>query len=334
MSAPVGPAEPPPELALPEAPSLSLSPLPDDPLAGPRGLDPDALVQGENDAYRLYMEGKRRLDAGELEAAEHAFADALRVLPDERPYARSRGSLALWWVRAHVALFESTGDLALLEREEAILAAYVERLDGIATSPDDRAHKQELVQQRRDEIEAARRLRAAADDDVETQLRSEHAGYQASTWHPDTLQDLGWYPRRDDPRKRSKQATDDVGPEPERDDELAQGRSRRPGVGMVVGGALSLAAGVAGLSVMGVGIARGSRANDFDPGQSPMERRAQIVAGIDANTMSMTSAIAGGVVLAAGVVLTSVGIVRMRKHSAPAGGSRVALGPWGLRGRF
>jgi hypothetical protein len=327
------PVVPPWELALPDAPALELPALPDDPLAGPRGLGPDALVEGESAAYRLYMEGKRQLEAGELEAAERTFARALRTLPDEPPYARSRGSLAFWWVRTHLALFESTGDLAVLDREASLLAAYVERLDRIATSANDRAHKQDLVQQRLDEIAAVRRLRAAAADDVQTQLRTEHTGYRPSAWQPDTLQDLGWYPRRDDPRERSAQVTEDDDPEARREAAPEPGRTRRPGVGLVVGGAVSMAAGVAGMAVMGVGMARGARANDFDPGQSPMERREQIVAGADANTMSMTSAIAGGVVLATGIILISIGVKRMKKQPDPTRSS-AALGPWGLRGRF
>jgi hypothetical protein len=317
-----------------DEPTEALPPLPDDPLAGPRALDPEALVEGEAAAYRLYMEGKRRLEEGEPERAEQTFAEALRTLPDQAPYARSRGSLALWWVRCHVELYERSGELAVLDRETAILAAYVARLDAIAVSAEDRAHKQDLVQRRLDEIEGVRRLRAAAQEDLETQLDREHTGYQVSTWRPDTLQDLGWYPRRDDPRKRAVQATGDVGPGPGRDVAPEPERERRPGVGLVVAGALSMAAGAAGLGVMGVGMARGSKANDFDPTQSPMARREQIVAGVDANTMSASGAIAGGVVLATGIVLTVLGAKRMKQRPFTTGSTRVALGPWGLRGRF
>lgn len=321
-------------LAVPDTPRFELPPLPADPLAGPRSLDPNALVRGEEAAYQLYMEANRRLEAGELEAAEQTFAEALRTLPDERPYGRSRGSLALGWVRCHVALFERSGELAVLDREVLLLQAYVERLDQIATSPKDRAHKQGLVEQRLEEIEAARRLRAAAEADVETTLHGEHAGYRASTWRPDSLQDLGWYPRPDDPRKRAVQAVESgSGPEARADDQSLE-RARRPGVGLVVGGALSLATGAAGLSVMAVGMARAAKANDFDPMQSPMERREQIVTGFEANTMSTVGAIAGGALLTAGIILTTVGAMRMKKHRDSERPARVTLGPWGLRGRF
>lgn len=324
-------------VAPPETPALVLPPLPLEPLAGAVGLDADALVRAEERAYRLYMEGKRQLEAGDPQAAERTFADALRTLPNGRPYDRSRGSLALWWVRCHVALFEHTGEHAVLERETRILDAYARRLDELSASSQDRAHKQALVQHRLDEIEAVRQLQAIAQADVQTQLQHQHEGRHASTWAPDSLKDLGWYPRPDDPRARVVQARDAEAPTTEGEGEAQRklDRARRPGLGLVITGSLSMAAGVAGLGVMAAGMARGARANDFDPDQSPMARREQIVEGLDANTMSVAGAIAGGGMLGIGIISTVMGAVRAKKKDhGDERSARLSVGPWGLEGRF
>ncbi len=324
--------------AEPETPQVpeSAPPLPElsgDPLAGARGLDPDGLVAAEAEAYALYMEGATQFDAGRWDEAERTFAKALRTLPDDRPYVRSRGALALWWALCHGKLYDVAGDLRVLERERAILHAYRDRLPEIATSAEDRTHKQSLVAERLAEIDEEIRRHTEDHGDADTQLRKslagEYEGVRTSEWRPDRIADLGWHARKDDPRLRSRQENEQE--TAGTDDEIVEDRGRRPGVGLVVSGAVTMAAGVAGLGVMGAGMAKASRANGFDAMQSPMQRREQIANGLDGNTMSVTGAAVGSALLVTGVVLTIVGAKRMKKARASAHATGLGLA---VTGRF
>lgn len=298
---------------------------PGDPLAGPTGLDPHALVRGEEAAYQAYMRGKRAFEANDFDRALVDFGDALRQLPDEAPYARSRGSVALWMVRCHGALYGLRGELTELDREVELLDAYATRLDAIAADTDDRAAKSALVDARREEIIKERARVSGEHGDVDTQLdrsvRGEYEGVVASTWAP-RVEDLAWYRRRDDPRPRGAQVNE-VDPQAKKTDE---GPRRRKGTGLIAGGAVALGVGVGALAVMGAGMARASAAESFSPTQTPAARREQIGRGMAGNTMAIAGAVTGGVAVLAGAVLVGIG-VRKRKADRP----QVSIAPGGGR---
>ena len=299
-----------------------------DPLAGPRGLDPDRLVAGEEAAYRAYMRGKKAFEANDYDAALLAFGDALRQLPDERPYAKSRGALALWSARCHGQLYGLRGDTAALDREVELLNAYVARLDAIARDAADKTAKQTLVDQRLQQI-AAEQARIAGehgntDEQIDRSLRGEYEGVDATQWQP-AVEDLAWVPRPDDPRPKGKQDQDD---EDTRQKKLQQSeeRKRKPGTGLIAGGAIALGIGVAALAVMGAGMARAHAAEDFSPTQTPDERRAQIGRGIAGNDMAIAGAIAGGVAVITGAVLVGLGAKKRRAATLTPTASRRGAG--------
>jgi hypothetical protein len=302
-------------------PSAASPTMQDDPLRGPTGLDPDALVRGEEAAYAAYMRGKRAFEANDFDRALVDFGDALRLLPDAAPYARSHGSVAMWIVRCHGARYGLRGEAAELDRELEILAAYASRLDAIATDAEDRAAKAELVEARRAEIEGEQARISGEHGDVDTQLdrsvRGEYGGVVVSTWAP-RIEDLAWYRRRDDPRPRGRQ-NDEVDPEAQPD---AAPDGPRRGTGMIAAGAVALGVGAAALGVMAAGMARARAAESFPDVQTPAARRGQIERGTTGNAMAVAGAVTGGVAVLAGAVLVGLGVKR-RRADAP----RVAIVP-------
>src|SRR5690606_11373965 len=176
------------------------------------------------------------------------------------------------------------------------------------------------------------------EEQLDKSLRGEYEARGDDVWRPDPT-DAGWHARPDDPRRKEQQATDtelapeDRQPEPEVD------APKKQGTGLIVAGA---ALGVAGLSGIGVGIqamVAAAAANEFDEGQTPSERRAQIARGNQANTRAVVGLAAGGALTAAGVLLLAIGLTK-RKSSAKAPPLAVhptiGAGSWGLgvAGRF
>jgi hypothetical protein len=217
-----------------------------------------------------------------------------------------------------------------------VLRSYVQRLGEIATSTNDREHKRSLAETRIEEIRVEReRITAdhgSVDDQLDKSLAGEYAGVQASTFAP-TPADLAWVPRADDPRAKTKQASDEE--DALRKKELAeQTRSRRRGIGIVSAGSVLLGAGIAGFAVMGVGASKAARANDFDPAQTPDQRREQIGEGRTGNALAVAGLVSGGVLLVSGVVLVAIGARRMKKN--PGAHARVSPTPGGvlITGRF
>lgn len=311
-----------PEATVPESAPAA------DPLAGPRGLDPDRLVAGEEAAYRAYMRGKKAFEANDYDGALVAFGDALRQLPDELPYAKSRGALALWSARCHGQLYGLRGDVAALDRETELLQAYLARIDAIARDADDETAKRALVDQRLQQI-GAERARIASeqgntDEQIDRSLRGEYEGVDATQWQP-SVADLAWVPRPDDPRPKGKQDQDD---EDARQKQLQQNdaRKRKPGTGLIAGGAIALGIGVAALAVMGAGMARAHAAEDFSATQTPDERRAQIGRGLAGNDMAIAGAIAGGVGVITGAVLVGLGAKKRRNATVTPTASRRGAG--------
>jgi hypothetical protein len=314
VAAPASAAEPP---AIAEPPVGAPA---TDPLAGPRGLDPDRLVAGEEAAYRSFMRGKQAFEANDYDTALVAFADALRQLPDERPYARSRGALALWSARCHGQLYGLRGETSSLDREQALLDGYLARVDAIAQDADDLAAKRALVDQRLQQIAEERTRIAgehgAADEQIDRSLRGEYDGVDATAWQPG-VEDLAWVRRRDDPRPRIEQDRDDEQARQQLHDAEPK-RTRKPGTGMIAGGAVALGVGIAALAVMGAGMARAHGAESFPATQSPEQRREQIGRGLTGNAMAIAGAVTGGVALVAGAVLIGLGVKQRRRATSLA----------------
>ncbi len=132
---------------------------------------------------------------------------------------------------------------------------------------------------------------------------------------------------RGSPRNSSDERPDDA---PEADD----GRRRKALIGA---GAASLVVGVAGLGLMGGGLAMGSNANDIG-GLADDDidgRRSKFDRGRTGNTLAIAGGVVGGVFAVTGAVLLAIGAKRRSRTST-------AVAPWvgaglaglGMRGRF
>jgi hypothetical protein len=314
-----------PEIVPPPPPSTATT-TPVDPLDGPHVADPTAMVRGEEAAYRLYMSARKAFDDGDMDGAAERLDRALRTLPDAPPYARSRGSLAMLRARCDAKRYLLDADLAWLDHEELVLRSYLDRLGEIGSDDGDRERKRTSVQTRLQEIATEREQRAANPDSTDTvlqrSLRGEYTGVSTFSWEP-ASEDLAWYPRPDDPRPRSRQQDEEeeVPVDPKVVDDPQR---RRAGVGLVAGGAVAMAGGVAGLAVMGVGIGKARGANGFDPATPPVERRQQIADGRAGNAMFVGGLVGGGVLLVVGAVLVGTGARRMKRATPSA-----SLGPSG-----
>jgi hypothetical protein len=85
---------------------------------------------------------------------------------------------------------------------------------------------------------------------------------------------------------------------------------------------------------MGAGMAKAARSNDFDPAQTPAQRREQIGAGRTGNALAVAGLVAGGAMAITGIVLVAIGARRMKQ---PAGAhARILPTPGGVAvtGRF
>lgn len=315
------------------------------PLAGATRLDADGLFASEQRAYALYMEGVHAFeDDADYDAAIEKWTEAVETLPDERPYARSRGALALRLVTAHEKRFYRDGDLDDLRRQSSLLLGYQQRLpEMFPDDPGARAQRHDHVQLRIDEIETElERIEGehgTVEEQLDRSLRGEYEARGEDNWRPDPS-DAGWHARPDDPRKASQQATDrEVAPEhlePQQAEEEPE-PPRKEGTGLLVSGAVLGAVGLGGIGVGVAGMVGAARANTFDPNQTPMERRAQIVQGERGNVQALVGLAGGGALTVVGIVLVATGAAK-RKRSA----TNVALSPmrtaggWGatVTGRF
>ena len=291
------------------------------------------------------MEGVHAFeDEADYDTAIAKWTEAVEVLPDERPYARSRGALALRLVMAHEKRFYRDGDLDDMRRQSELLLGYQQRLPEMF--PDDaaaRAHRHEHAQVRidqiEDELERIEGEHGTVEEQLDRSLRGEYEARGDENWRPDPT-DAGWHARPDDPRKETQQATDrEVAPEhlePEDEVELPP-PPKKKGTGLLVTGGVLGAAGLAGIGVGVAGMVTAARANSFDASQTPSERRAQIVRGERGNVQALVGLVGGGALTVTGIVLVAVGA--KKRKSSP---SNIAITPlrtaggWGtaITGRF
>lgn len=327
-----GPTEPAEEL-IPDARPPAHDPAQDEPaqLTGTTRLDADGLFDSEERAYGLYMEGLHALeDEEDADLAIAKWEEAVRVLPDERPYARSRGALALRLVTAHDLRFGQCGELSDLRRQRSLLLGYQARLGEMY--PADVAARQlrhDRAQVRIDEIDdELQRIEGdhgTVEDQLDRSLRGEYEERAGDRWRPDPT-DMGWHARPDDPRLHARQAADgEDAPEElvtEGDDEP----TKKAGTGLLVTGGVLTGLGLGGIGVGVAGMLIARRADVFDPKQAPDARREQMTRGENANVMAVTGLAAGGALAVTGVVLLAVGAKR-RRTSTPRTAFAPAVSP-------
>nr|MCH9687731.1 hypothetical protein [Deltaproteobacteria bacterium] len=125
------------------------------------------------------------------------------------------------------------------------------------------------------------------------------------------------------------QIVDQPPPTPDRDQDPAPSR------GLVIGGAVCLSLGAAGVGLMAAGLGIGSGANDIsalDPDDVD-SRRSQFDRGRMGNALAIAGGVSAGVLVVTGAVLLGMGISKRRRVALTP-----TLGPHGpamvVRGRF
>jgi hypothetical protein len=135
--------------------------------------------------------------------------------------------------------------------------------------------------------------------------------------------------RQAPPQPQARQPAQHEQPQPQPDPDTP---TRKPGRGLVIGGAVLTGLGVGGLGAMGAGMALGQKAED-DFESDPFERADADSQGRTANILAVFGGVGGGVLIATGVALLAVG-KRKQKNLAFA----PVLGPdgagLGLRASF
>ncbi len=304
-----------PQDASQDAPAAG--PIAPAPLTGAMRLDAQGLFRGEATAYAGFMAGQRALEQGDIEEARRLWVDAIATLPDERPYAGSRGALAMWLALAAQADYARNGSMDALRTEVSLLQGWQARLPEF--DPDDagrRASLGTLVQARIDAVLAQIDWELAEHGDADTQLaKSLEGGYEVrafEAWRPPT-QLLAWKPRPDDPRAGVSQASESEEAPEKVSPEVTDEPDRPRGTGLLVGGSILVATGLAGGIVGALGMRSAAAANTFDPTQTPAQRREQMADGERGNQTAVVGLSAGGALLVAGVTMLAIGSQRRKR---------------------
>lgn len=297
-----------------DAPAAVIEPAP---LTGATRLDADGLFRAEETAYGGFMAGQRALDQDDIDEARRLWTDAIATLPDERPYAGSRGALAMWLALAAQAEYARDGSMDALRTEVSLLQGWLARLPEL--EPDDagrRASLDTLMQARIDAVRAQIDWELAEHGDADAQLaKSLEGGYETrefEAWRPPT-ELLAWKPRADDPRAGVHQASENEEAPEKVSPEVIDEPERPSGTGLIVGGSVLLATGLAGAIVGALGMRNAAAANTFDATGTPAQRREQMADGERGNQTAVVGLSAGGALLVAGVTMLAIGAKRRKR---------------------
>lgn len=330
---PEEPAEPaePADPAEPSTTAPAPQPIDADPLTGSTNLDPNGLVEAEDHAYEVYLDGLRAWNNDDPEAALASWEHAVRLLPDGGAYAQSRLALAMRLVLAYERRFRHRGNLDDLRRQISLLKGYQERLPQLSSLDDATArqywvHAQQRIEEIERELARFEQEPGSREEQLAKSLRGEFDPWQEMSWQP-TPEQLGWHRRSDDPRNSGAQAQENEAAPPRDELEPEQKHGVRPGTVLIALGAASGLLGLGGLGVGVAGLVRAREANDFELLQSPSQRREQIARGHQGNAMAIAGPAAGGALAVAGVVMLAVGSARRKRSQTtvaltPSGGLR------------
>jgi hypothetical protein len=264
----------------------------------------------------LMSEAERRRQAKSHAEAAALHGQAYRTRP-ERDRFDLTGEITIRAAMAdyQLALVSHSDDLeqinaklALLEAQRALLAEFIAARTPKATPWDIANAYAELDPQ----IEELERRKAQLEAEQEPLLEPSP---------PATMPTPSTVPEPEPSAPSPTPMSDDPG--------SSEGR------GLVVSGAILTGVGVAALGVMAGGMVMASNANDFDSTMSYDERADQLARGRTGNALSVSGAVAGGVLAATGVALIVVGVTR-RNRARTAVAPMVGRGMAGIgwQGRF
>ncbi|MCA9652201.1 MAG: hypothetical protein H6712_05960 [Myxococcales bacterium] len=266
---------------------------------GEPALEADPLAE----AQALYDKGRAKFETADYHAAVELWTEAYALVPDTADGGQTKVLLIYNIATAREKAFEVTQDPVELRQARILLSNFeqsIATLYGEGEEADaERARVQEKI--------------AALDDQL---AELDHAQGPDDGTAPQ--------PEPETPPEVVEPGTDEPPPNP-------------AARGLVIGGAVSLSLGVAGLAMMGAGLGMGSRANDISDLQPDAidARRDRFERGRTGNVLAIAGGVTAGVLVVTGSVLLALG---MRRKKASAVALVPGVGPRGaalvLRGRF
>lgn len=258
------------------------------------------------EAKSLYQRGIAKFETADYRGAIELWTEAYALVPSTSETMEIKSLLLYNIATARERAYEIDGDLSGLRQALVLLDGYIEGVDDLYSDPDKAGKERAEATARRDAIAA--QIEAAEEEAAPTE----------------------------DPEPTPEPTpTPTPTPEPEPEPETSA-----PGRGLVIGGAVLVGVGVAGLGMMTGGFVLGSQANDLSTLEpSDLEgRREQFARGNLGNTLAIAGGAIGGVTLLAGAALLGVGLTKQRRAKRESASLSPVLGPGiaglSLRGRF
>jgi len=264
------------------------------------------------EAKSLYQRGIAKFETADYRGAIDLWTEAYTIIPASSETMEIKSLLLYNIATARERAYEIDGELSGLRQALVLLDGYIESVDELYSDPDKAGQERAEATARRDtiaaQVEAAEKAAAPQEDPPPTE-EPEPAPTETPAPAPAPA------------------------PTPTPD-------TSTPGRGLVVGGAVLIGVGVAGLGMMTGGFVLGSQANDLST-LEPSDlkgRRDQFARGNLGNTLAIAGGAIGGVSLLAGAVLLGVGLGKQRSAKRDSASVSPLLGPGlaglSLRGRF
>ena len=268
-----------------------------------------STVAKSTEVLRLNARAQESYDAGDFEAAAHAWAEILRILPESETNKAERNTQLLIMIDASIRAFQQQGGRSRAEVSVEVLRRGVATLDQYES--DFSSTYGQGVRTSEEAQEQAQRLR--------TLLASTEANLPVAAPEPT--------PPRDPTTN---------------DDVLIRNKGFDPpsGVGLIVGGSLMITAGLGATSMIAVGATMNKQASRDHKKASeaePVDEAGQDAAddkGRTGTALLVTGSVLTGVLLAGGATMLGFGIKRRIRYlafSPTAGRGFVGVS---LRGRF
>ena len=246
-------------------------------------------------AQALYERGRAAFETADYDGAITAWTDAYSSVPDTPDAARIKALLIYNIATAREKLYSVTNDPKHLRQAKSLLEEFEKSIPALYAA-DDVAAETERVRERIGAIDG--------------QLSEADSGSDSGSG---TSSGSG-------PGSGTGRGADDGG--------------SSDGKGLVIGGAVALGLGVAGLGMMGAGLGIGAQANDISElGEDDIDgRRDQFARGRTGNVLAIAGGVAGGLLAVTGAVLVGLGV--KKKRSSVAWGPGPAMAGLSVAGRF
>jgi hypothetical protein len=261
----------------------------------------------DEDFASVFLEGQQRAERDDHVGAVGFYEKAFQLLPENGDNHQRRILILSALVHSQIAAHASTGEVRWLYSAKKTVSGYLNVLKAVYGKDANNLPG----------TAEGRRLAA----DVVTKM--EGAGADPDAPPPDLAEEE---PAEEAETQDPAEATEDP-------DEEEVGTSK-PGLGLIVGGAVAAGLGVGAIGLMGFGLARGSSlSQDYQDVFTRAERDSLSSQGKTANTLAVVGGVAGGVLLGAGAALIVIGLKKRKGAATPTvsalplpGGAFVGVG--------